>query len=116
MFGMTLVSGGSESSQSSSSLSTPMTATSSGTARPRRRQAGGANVNDWDGNIFEGGGDGRIFNARDDAMPVPMREPGRRLIAAIMFGEIKGPRTMFANVGNDAAQQTAGVSVRGLDQ
>ena len=41
----------------------------------RRDEAGGAHVNDGNGNIFKGGGDGRVFDAGDDAVTVPVR-PG----------------------------------------
>ena len=79
-------------------------------------EASGADVDDWDWNVFEGGGDIWIFDAGDDAVAVPVGEPGGRLIAAVVFGEVKGPGTMFADVGDDAAEETARVGVGGLDQ
>ena len=82
----------------------------------RGNQAGGADVDDGDGNVFQGGGDVWVFDAGDDAVAIPVREPGGRLIAAIVFGEVKGPWTMFADVGDDAAEETARVGVGGLDQ
>ena len=82
----------------------------------RGDEAGGADVDDGDWNVFKGGGDVWIFDARDDAVAVPVRKPGGWLIAAIVFGEVKGPWTMFADVGDNAAQETARVGVGGLDQ
>jgi hypothetical protein len=84
--------------------------------RKRWQQARGADVDDGNGERTQGGGDGFVLDAGEDAMAIPMREPGGGLIAAIVFGKVKGPIAMFANVGDDAAQEAARVGVGGLDQ
>lgn len=79
-------------------------------------EARGADVDDGDGDGAECVGDALVFDARDDAVAVPMVEPGGGFVAAIVFGKVEGPGAMFADVGDDAASEAARVSVGGLDQ
>jgi len=81
-----------------------------------RDEARGADIDDRNRDVLEGGGDGGIFDARDNAVAVPMRKPGGGLIAAVVFGKVKGPGAVFANKGNNAAQKAARVSVGSFDQ
>lgn len=66
--------------------------------------------------MAKGRGDGVILDAGDDAVAIPMAEPGGRLIAAIVLGKIERPGAMLANVGDDAAQEAACVGVGGFDE
>ena len=66
--------------------------------------------------MAEGFGDGRIFDAGDDAGAVPGGEPGGGFVAAGMLGKVDGPGAMFADETNDAAEETASVGVGGFDK
>ena len=54
----------------------------------RREQAGGADIDNRQRHIAQRLGDGAVLNPGYDAMTVPMSEPCRRFIAAIMFGQV----------------------------
>ena len=82
----------------------------------RRNQAGGAHVHNGHVELAQGRGNGVVLDAGDDAVAIPIAEPARWFVAAAMFGEVKGPGLVFANVGNNAVEETASVGVRGLDQ
>lgn len=84
--------------------------------RERWNKAGGADIDDGDFEGPKGFGDGGIFNAGDDAGAVPGGKPGGSFVAAIVLGEVNGPGAPFANESNNAAEETAAVGVRGLNE
>ena len=82
----------------------------------RGNEACGADIDHGDFEWAKRFGDGGIFDAGDDAGAVPGGKPGRGFVAAGVFGEVNGPGAAFADVTNDAAEETAGVGVGGLDE
>src|SRR3954466_4534504 len=77
-------------------------------------EARGADIDNWQRNAAQRRSDRIVFDASDDAMPIPMGEPARGLVATVVFRKVKRPGAMFANVGNNAAQEPARVCVRSL--
>src|SRR5207244_8807541 len=61
-------------------------------------------------------GNREMFNARDDAMALPMVQPARRFVPTVVFGQVKRPETMVAKVRDDAPEQTPGIGVRCFNQ
>ena len=60
--------------------------------------------------------DGDILDARNDAMALPVGEPSRRFVSSVVFGQVKRPETMFANVGDNAAQKAPCIGMRRFDK
>ena len=82
----------------------------------RGNQPGGADIHDRNTDLPQGLGNGDIFNTGDDTMALPVGEPARRFVSAVVFGQVKRPETMFANVGDNAPEQTSGIGVRCFNQ
>jgi len=61
------------------------------------------------------GRDTRTLYSSDDAIAIPMGQPGRRIIAPALFHEIKRPGRMFAYVSNYPLQQIARIGVGRFD-
>ena len=81
-----------------------------------RDEARGADIDHRHFERAERFGNGGIFDAGDNAGAVPGGEPGGGFVAAGVFGEVDGPGASFADVADDAAEKTAGISVGGLDE
>jgi len=75
-----------------------------------------AHVDDREPRPGDGPGDLGRLDPGDDAVPLPLREPPGRRVAAAEFGEVDRPRFVLPDVGHDPGEQPAGVGVRGLDQ
>src|SRR5262249_6293040 len=57
-----------------------------------------------------------IVHARNDAIAAPVLQPGRRPLAQPMWFKVDRPRTMLLMVAGDAAQKSAAVFPRRLNQ